>query len=165
MSRQAVALNLSRKEYRPDFAVGFEWQRTGSMHRDYYVAAFEAKIPLYFWRKQRLGVEEAASKLVEARHTFRAKTRDLLFEIKDHYLMARAADRLVSLYRSAIIPQATLALESAISAYEVGSADFLTLISAATVLLDYELEYYRQLSAYQQALARMEPAVGRTLIP
>ena len=165
VSRQAVALNLSRKEYRPDFGVSFEWQRTGSMHPDYYMAAFEAKIPLYFWRKQRIGVEEAATKLVEARHAYRAKTRDVLFEIKDHYLMARAADRLVSLYKSAIIPQATLALESAISAYEVGSADFLTLISAATVLLDYELEYYKQLAAYQQALARMEPAVGRTLIP
>ncbi len=165
VSRQAVALNLSRKEYRPDFAVNFEWQRTGSMHPDYYMAAFEAKIPLYFWRKQRVGVEEAASKLVEARHAYQAKTRDLLFEIKDHYLMARAADRLVSLYKSAIIPQATLALESAISSYEVGSTDFLTLISTATLLLDYELEYYKQLATYQQALARMEPVVGRQLIP
>jgi hypothetical protein len=109
VSRHAVALYLSRKEYRPDFGVSFEWQRTGSMHPDYYMAAFEAKIPLYFWRKQRLGVEEAATKLVEARHAYQAKTRDLLFVIKDHYLMARAADRLVSLYKSAIIPQATLA--------------------------------------------------------
>ena len=165
VSRNAAALNLSRKGYRPDFRVGFEWQHTGSMFRDYYVAAFEAKIPLYFWRKQRLRVEEAASKLVEARHTYQARTRDLLFQIKDHYLMARAADRLVSLYKTAIIPQATLALESAISAYEVGSADFLTLISAATILLYYELEYYKQLAAYQQTLARLEPAVGKTLIP
>ena len=165
VSRNAAALNLSRKGYRPDFRVGFEWQHTGSMFRDYYVAAFEAKIPLYFWRKQRLGVEEAASKLVEARHTYQARRRDLLFQIKGHYLMARAADRLVSLYKTAIIPQATLALESAISAYEVGSADFLTLISAATILLDYELEYYKQLASYQQALARMEPAGGKTLIP
>ena len=145
--------------------MGVEWQHTGSMFRDYYVAAFEAKIPLYFWRKQRLGVEEAASKLVEARHTYQARRRDLLFQIKDHYLMARAADRLGSLYKTAIIPQATLALESAISAYEVGSADFLTLISAATILLDYELQYYKQLASYQQALARMEPVIGKTLIP
>ena len=165
VSRNAAALNLSRKGYRPDFRVGFEWQHTGSMFPDYYVAAFEAKIPLYFWRKQRLGVEEAVSRLAEARHTYRAKTQGLLFEIKDHYLMARAADRLVSLYKTAIIPQATLSLESAISAYEVGSADFLTLITAATVLLDYELEYYRQLASYQQALARMEPVIGKQLIP
>jgi outer membrane protein TolC len=78
--------------------------------------------------------------------------------------MARSAERLSSLYKTAIVPQATLALESAISAYEVGSVDFLTLINAATLLLDYELEYYEQLSAYQQALARIEPIVGKELI-
>jgi outer membrane protein TolC len=164
VSRNAAALNLSRKEYRPDFQAGFEWQRTGSLFPDYYVASFEAKIPFYFWRKQRLGVEEAASKLIAARYEYRAQTQDVLFRIKDHYLMARSAERLSSLYKTAIVPQATLALESAISAYEVGSVDFLTLINAATLLLDYELEYYEQLSAYQQALARIEPIVGKELI-
>jgi len=165
VSRNAAALNLAKKQYQPDFRVGFEWKRTSSLFRDYYVAKFEADIPLYFWRKQRLGVEEAASELAEARHGYQAQVRDVLFVIKDQYVQARASDRLVSLYKTAIIPQATLALESAISAYEVGSVDFLTVINAATILLDYELEYHKQLAAYQQALARMEPAVGRRLIP
>jgi outer membrane protein TolC len=164
VSQRAASLELSRKEYRPDFKVGFEWQRTGSLFRDYYVASFEAKVPLYFWRKQRLGVEEAASSLVSARHQYRAQQQDLLFRIKDHYLMARSAERLVSLYKTAIVPQATLTLESAISAYQVGEVDFLTLIDAASRLLDYELEYYKQLTAYQQALAKMEPHVGKELI-
>jgi len=165
VSRAAAALNLSRKGYRPDFRFGFEWQHTGPMFRDYYVAAFEAKIPVYFWRKQRFAVEESASKLAEARHTHTAVARNLQFQVKDDYLQARAADRLVYLYKTAIVPQATLALESAISAYEVGSVDFLSLISAATVLLDYKLEYYKQLAAYQQALAKMEPSLGTALIP
>lgn len=164
VSRNAAALDLSRKEYRPDFKAGFEWQRTGSLFPDYYVASFEAKIPLYFWRKQRLGVEEAASKLVAARHEYRARAQDVLFRIKDHYLMARSAERLASLYKTAMVPQATLALESAISSYEVGTVDFLTLINAATLALDYELQYYQQISAYQQALAQMEPIVGKELI-
>ena len=164
VSRNAAALDLSRKEYRPDFKAGFEWQRTGSLFPDYYVASFEAKIPLYFWKKQRLGVEQAASKLVAARHEYRAQTQDVLFRIKDHYLMARSAERLASLYKTAMVPQATLALESAISSYEVGSVDFLTLINAATLVLDYELQYYQQLSAYQQALAQIEPIVGQELI-
>jgi outer membrane protein TolC len=164
VSQRAAALELSRKEYRPDFNVGFEWQRTGSLFPNYYVASFEAKIPLYFWRKQRLGVEEAASNLVAARHEYRAQQQDLLFRTKNHYLMARSAERLMSLYKTAIVPQATLTLESAISAYQVGEVDFLTLIDAASRLLDYELEYYKQLTAYQQALAQMEPIVGKELI-
>jgi outer membrane protein TolC len=164
VSRDAAALDLSRKEYKPDFAASFEWQRTGSLFPDYYVVSFEAKIPLYFWRKQRFAVEEAASKLMAARYEHRAETQEILFRIKDQYLMARSAERLASLYKTAIVPQSTLSLESAISAYKVGSVDFLTLINAATLLLDYELEYYKQLTAYQQALARMEPIVGKELI-
>ena len=92
-------------------------------------------------------------------------TQELLFQTKDQFLQARASDRLLSLYKTALIPQTTLTLESAISSYEVGSVDFLTLVSAAIVLLDYELEYYGQLATYQKALASLEPIVGKTLIP
>ncbi len=165
VSRSAFALNLARKEYMPDFRAAFEWQHTGSQFRDYYVAAFEARIPLYFWRKQRLGVEEASSRLIESRYDQRATAQDQLFQVKDHFLQARAADRLLNLYKTAVIPQATFTLESAISGYEVGSVDFLTLINTAVVLLNYELEYYAQLAAYEKALARMEPTLGVRLTP
>ena len=165
VDRDALAVDLSRKNYFPDMRARFEWQHTGSLFRDYYVAAFEAKVPLYFWRKQRLGVEEASVRLIETRQAYRAATQELLFQTKDHFLQARASDRLISLYKTAIIPQATLTLESAISSYEVGSVDFLTLVNTAIVLLDYELRYYRHLAKYQKALARLEPVVGMTFIP
>ena len=165
VSRNALAVDLSRKNYFPDMRAGFEWQHTGSLFRDYYVAAFEVRVPLYFWRKQRLGAEEASARLIESRRSYRAATQDLLFRAKDQFLQARASDRLLSLYKTALIPQTTLTLESAISSYEVGSVDFLTLMSAAIVLLDYELEYYGQLTTYQKALASLEPILGMTLIP
>ena len=165
VGRNALAVNLSRKNYFPDMRAGFEWQHTGSMFRDYYVVAFEAKVPLYFWRKQRPGVEQASAHLIASRRAHRAATQDLLFQAKDQFLQARAADRLLSLYKTAMIPQATLTLESAISSYEVGSVDFLTLVNTAIVLLDDELQYYRQLAAYQKALARLEAVVGMTFIP
>ena len=164
VDRDALAVDLSRKNYFPDMRARFEWQHTGSLFRDYYVAAFEAKVPLYFWRKQRLGVEEASVRLIESRRAHRAASQELLFRTKDHFLQARASDRLISLYKTAIIPQATLTLESAISSYEVGSVDFLTLVDTAIVLLDYELQYYRQLAKYQKVLARLEPVVGMTFI-
>ena len=165
VDHNALAVDLSRKNYFPDMRAGFEWQHTGSMFRDYYVAAFEVRVPLYFWRKQRFGAEEASARLIESRRSYRAATQELLFQAKDQLLQARASDRLLSLYKTALIPQTMLTLESAISSYEVGSVDFLTLMNAAIVLLDYELQSYRQLAAYQKALASLEPIVGVTLIP
>lgn len=49
------------------------------------------------------------------------------------------------------------------SSYQVGTADFLTVIGNFSTVLNYEIEYYRELANYQMALARMEPLVGTDL--
>jgi hypothetical protein len=58
------------------------------------------------------------------------------------------------------VPQSTLALESGLAAYEVGSLDFLSLISSFTNVLDYEINYYEELANFQKALARLEEITG-----
>lgn len=73
---------------------------------------------------------------------------------------ARTAERLMNLYKDGIIPQSKLSLESAISGYQVGAVDFLTLIDSMTSLFSFELEYENQLTEYQKALARIEEFSG-----
>ena len=46
------------------------------------------------------------------------------------------------------------------ASYQVGSIDFLSLLSNFTTLLNYETDYYRQLADYQTALARIEVLTG-----
>ncbi len=77
--------------------------------------------------------------------------------------MARASEALADLYAKAIVPQSTLALESALASYEVGAVDFLTMLNNFTTVLDYETNYYQELTNYQKALARIEPIVGMSL--
>ena len=52
---------------------------------------------------------------------------------------------------------------SSMSAYQVGNVDFLTMLANFSTVLNYEVDYYRQLADYQIALARMEPLVGMDL--
>jgi hypothetical protein len=49
------------------------------------------------------------------------------------------------------------------SAYQVGSSDFLTVFSNFSTLLNYEMDYYRQVADYNMALAQMENAIGADL--
>ncbi len=49
------------------------------------------------------------------------------------------------------------------SSYQVGTADFLTVIGNFSTVLNYEIDYYRELANYQMALARLEPLVGTDL--
>jgi len=159
----AFALNLARKEYLPDFTATFQYQKTGSLFPDYYMAMAEVKVPLYFWRKQRLGVEEAASRLAQSRHEYQATAQELSFEIKDQYLTAKTAERLMALYEQGIIPQSQASLESALAGYEVGKVDFLTLINNWMLLLNFKTEYYKEFSNQKKALARLEELTGVAL--
>ena len=58
------------------------------------------------------------------------------------------------------MPQSTLALESGLAAYQVGSLDFLSLITSFTNVLDYEVNYYEELANFQKSLARLEEITG-----
>ena len=160
LDSNAFALNLARKEYLPDFGASFQYQKTGSLFPDYYVATFEVKVPLYFWRKQRLGVEEAATRLVQMRHEYEMTSQETTFGVKDQFLMARTSERLLALYEQGVIPQSAASLESALAGYQTGKVDFLTLINNQMVLLNLEMDYYRELSNQAKALARLEEIVG-----
>jgi len=157
---RAVGIDRARKEYRPDFNFSVQWQKTGSQFPDYYMATAEIKLPVYFSRKQRLGVEEAEARLQEARQNYQATRQDLVFSAKDKYFTAMTSEKLLSLFQSGIIPQSSTALESALSGYEVGNVDFLTLLNNAVTLLNYEMQYYQELAKHEQALAELEPLVG-----
>lgn len=163
LDSRSVAIERAKKEYHPDFGVSFQWQKNGAPFRDYYMAMAEVKVPLYFWRKQRLGVEESVSRLREARYDFLAERQELVFQVKDLYLTAKTSERLLALYQSGIIPQSSLSLESALAGYEVGGVDFLTLMSNFRTVLTYEMQYYEELARHAQAVARLEALVASPL--
>jgi len=160
---RAVGVERSRKDYRPDFGISVQWQHTGSNFPDYYMAAAEVKLPLYFWKKQRFGSEEAQSKLQEAKETFRSIRQESAYLVKEQFLAAKSSERLLDLYKSGTIPQATLALDSTTTAYEVGKVDFLTLLNSLSSILTFEKQYFQELARHEQALARIEPFVGKQL--
>jgi outer membrane protein, heavy metal efflux system len=160
---RAVGMERARRDYRPDFNFSFQWQHTASGSPDYYMATAEVKVPLYFWRKQRFALEEAAARFEESRSDYQADLQRLRFLAKDQFLIVKSSERLLALYESGVIPQSSLSLESALAGYEVGAIDFLTLISNLTTLLTFETEYYQELAKHEQALARLEPIVGREL--
>lgn len=160
---RAVAIERAKKEYRPDFSVNAQWQKNGAPYRDYYMLSADVKIPLYFWRKQRLGVEESVARFREAREDYLSDRQELVFQAKDLYLTAKTSERLLALYREGIIPQSALSLESALAGYEVGNTDFLTLMNNFSTVLTYEMQYYGELAKHAQAVARLEALIAMPL--
>jgi outer membrane protein, heavy metal efflux system len=159
IDRKQYSLDLAKKEYFPDFTLGFTYlDREGNPTM--YGLEAKAKLPLYFWRKQKPEVDAAKANLVGAQRMRESTASSVTFQIRQGYTLATTSDKLVRLYSGSIIPQATFALRSAIANYETGKVDFLSLIDSSTALIEYQLKYYESTTEFQKALAQMEPIVG-----
>lgn len=163
IAREEEALKLAQKELYPDFFVGASpgiMGRAGNGVDGIWEVSLGLRVPLYFWSKQKPGIEQAALELKGAQEEYSSVNQGLSFNVKENYLNARTAEKLMGLYQKGIIPQTRLSLESAISGYQVGTVDFLTLLDNLVTLFSFELEYHSQLADYEKALARIEELSG-----
>ncbi len=160
IQKASLQLDLSRKKFFPDLSISTTYMLRGGPFDNMYEYRLGVEIPLYFWRKERFGVEEKVEEIERSKHSYQSKLQQVTFNIKDAYIGARTAQSLIRLYRQGIIPQATASLDSALSAYEVGNIDFLNLIDNALTVLNYELRYHEETSDYFQNLVRLEESLG-----
>ena len=159
-----AALTLARKEIRPDFAISVTTQRKVGGMPWMYGVDLTATVPIFWQRKQRPMVAEATAMLGAARDMREATRVQADAELAIAAADAGAAIDLMTLYADSILPQARLALESAMASYQTGAVDFLTLLANVTSVLTYDLASQQQHALHLKALARIEPLTGLSLI-
>lgn len=159
VQRNQLAVNLAQKDYYPDLSVGYMYQQRPALP-DMHGLTFTINVPVFYKTKQREAVAQATEERIAAERSQDNRKNELNYELKQQYLAAKASDELLRLFSQGVVPQSSLALESSMSSYQVGTADFLTVIGNFSMVLNYEIEYYRELANYQTSLARMESMVG-----
>jgi outer membrane protein, heavy metal efflux system len=162
MEREQVNVELAKKQYRPDFITSAEYGYSPNFP-DMWEFQVGLRIPIFFKKKQSYGVTEATRNLGRAEKELATNKQEVAFNIKNEYLQIQASEKLLALYGEAIIPQSNLSLESSIASYQVGKADFLTILSNFLTLLEYRTNYFEELTKHESAIARLEQAVGRSL--
>ena len=164
IDRGQQALQLANKELLPDFAVDVTSWRQASGMPWLLGVDFTVKVPIYFQRKQRPMIAEAAAALDAAKRTRENTLAMGSAQLTEEYLTAESSRRLMDLYNGSVLPQARLALESSQASYQVGKADFLTLLTNFMTVLTYEVNLEEQTARYRQGLARIEPFIAEDLI-
>ena len=159
VARAETALALAKRQYYPDFVLRADYFNKAALVPEWEVGA-GIRVPLYFWQKQASGVREATAAVSEARASRQGTSLEVSARLRDAYAQATSAGRLMELYGTVITPQAELAFESASAAYQVGKVDFLTVLNAFTIVNDYRLRYYEELTNFDKAVARLEEAAG-----
>ncbi|MGH9838472.1 MAG: TolC family protein [Blastocatellia bacterium] len=154
------ALRLAEREAKyPEVGVNFAYHNR-PFFADYYSYGVTLRLPLYAATKQRYAIKEQAANLAATEARLDANQSLIRYKLRDARVRSSTAARLIKLHEQGLIPQATLALESALSAYQVGQVEMLTLLNALKRVLDYETRYYELLADYQKALAEMERFTG-----
>jgi outer membrane protein TolC len=158
------AYTLAKREYYPDFNFRFAYgQRDNGSEmkrRDMLTGMMEMNIPIFYKSKQDRKVAETMADIKSAEAQYQAMKNEILFMIVDMGSMIQRVERQIDLYQTGIIPQASLQINSAMSAYRVNKADFMTLLDSRMTLYKYELEYHLALTEYERSVAGLEAIVG-----
>lgn len=157
-------VSLAQRERLPDLGFNFTYHNRGKLD-PYYSFGGTVTLPLYAGRKQAKAVEEAASDHAAAQSALDAARAQVRYAVTQAFSMASTSDRLLHLYDEGILKQTRLALDSALSQYQVGKIDFLTLVASWKRLLEYELTYQEQLAEHEKAIARLSVHLNLTHTP
>lgn len=155
-------IELAEREFKPDFVLSSEFMNPDK-NFDNYNIKFGIMYPLYKNKKQKQGKIEAEKKLSSVLKKYEQEKLELLFMLKEMYLMAQSSSQNIKLYKTGIIPQATLTWQSSLANYKTGKIDFLMLLDNLMKLQDAELKYYELLVDNEQAVAEIEKLVGGQL--
>jgi outer membrane protein TolC len=170
IAKEERAMARARKDFYPDFTLGLGYIVTGDAlipntvesGKDPLLVTVTMNLPLWLG-KYRAGVREARARQVAAERARVDRENELGSELQLALYEFRDAERKIDLYRDTLLPLARSALNVTEQSYTAGQGDFLDLVDAQRVLLEFELEYERALSRREQRLAEIEMLVGREL--
>jgi outer membrane protein TolC len=163
VERYRVEKQLAKRNFYPDFNVGaaytFREKNRNDDGTDFVGLEFSMNLPVYR-QKRHAAVAEAESGVRMALRQYDDFRNTVEFNIADGYAQMEKNRDLLRLYESGIVPQAGQSYQASVSAYQVGSVDFLSLLDSLMTLYRYNLEYYRVQADYQKSLARLEAESG-----
>jgi cobalt-zinc-cadmium efflux system outer membrane protein len=162
IDRSQLAVDSARRDYTPDFAMSGGYAFMGAMP-SMYEFRFDVKVPLQRARRA-AAVAEQLSSLEAARSTYDSSRLTLQGRLQEDYQMASTSARLATLYRQTVLPQARLALESSMASYQTGAVDFLSVLTNFGSVLEYEMTYFDELTAFHVAVSRLEEMTGTPLV-
>ena len=163
-------VELAEKDYAPDFKVGATYglrsgsNIDGSRRADFGSILFSMNLPLYASSKLDRAVAQQSAQWQQKKYQLQDRRSQVASQVRRAITDYSRSRQRTALFRQEIIPQASQTVDAMLAGYQVGKVDFLSLIRAQTTLYDYETQYWKALSAANQARARLVAAVGEETI-
>jgi len=159
--------DLAKRDYYPDFRLGAAYgfrdtadRITGETLPDFLSVMFSVNLPIYSSSRQSKALAQRRSELSQRRFLLGDSLRAVEAAISQNAAQYVAARQQVSLFSTAILPQAEQTVQSMLAGYQVNEVDFLNVVNAELRLFNAQVSYWEALGDAKQSLARLAAAVG-----
>ena len=164
VEKQALQVDLARKDFYPDFNIQYMWQRTDpTQYRAYYMLTFGVRVPIYLGRRQRPELAEAQADRLRATDEYEAQSQQVASELRAQFVTVQQIANLLTIYHQGLGPQSRAEFQAGLAAYQNDREDFQTLLTAFLDVLHLDEEYWQNFAQYETAIARIEQLTGLSL--
>jgi outer membrane protein TolC len=167
--KERKGISLARQQIIPDVTLGFEWIDTGrgpqgvsDSGKDPLVANASINLPIWY-EKYKAAEREARARFLDAQQRLADRKNNLAAELQLALYNYRDAERKIDLYGNTLIPKGKESLKATVAAYRTGQLDFLNLIDAQRILLEFRLSNERALADRAKRVAEIEKLTGREM--
>jgi outer membrane protein TolC len=165
-----TAIKLAKMEYLPDFTAQYIF--------DHYLLRSAApspnftqdhgfliglNLPVFFWMKQNEDVTRARANLEAARNDFKTIESQTAAAVTSLYRSAQLAYETGILYRDSLTPLARQNFRVALTAYQSGKIDFVTLAGTLRRSYDARTSYLQAANQFLAGQVSLEQMVGSPL--
>jgi outer membrane protein TolC len=164
IDRAEAELASARQEYKPDFSV-----QAGYLVVPHQTDAWLARVGMTWprapWSRGRIDarVAELAASVTAALARERARENMVRLTVQEAYVRAKSAQDRAALFRTTILPQSQQTLDVSRIGYQTDRVDFQAVIDNERTWLASQLDYFRAISDFEQAIADLAGAVGADL--
>jgi cobalt-zinc-cadmium efflux system outer membrane protein len=161
VAKQDAELKSAQRQGKPDFSIGYMYQRTGLEFPSYYMLTLGMVLP----QRSRVRAEtaETAESLVGAKERLDAALQQQLSDAQKQYVIATSNAELLTQYREGLIPQAEAAFQAGLAGYAANKQPLDSVLSAFNEGLELKRGYQQALLNHELAIARLEKLTGATL--
>jgi outer membrane protein, heavy metal efflux system len=161
IEKQNAQLRSAERAGKPDFSVGYMYQRTGDDFPAYYMLT----VNVIFQRRQRVraGVAEAAESIKAAKERLDSQLQHQLAEVQKQFAAATSTAEILTEYRDGMVPQADAGFRAVLASYETNKEQLDSVLASFNEILALKREYEQTLLDHELAVAKLETLTGETL--
>lgn len=163
-----AGIRLARAERVPNLTVGLSlWRDTRSMKiggvdasDKAYTVGMKLSIPLPVFDQNQAGIQEARARLSSTESRLSAICRNVEREVDTAYASSLSSEKILTLYKTDIIPQLEENLSLTREAWRLGEVGILTVIQEQKKFFEVSENYLMALYNRQTALVKLDSAVA-----